>query len=267
MSILYCRFYKKPLRALRSFAPLREIFKDLFGYYLKMESNMSIIDNLKSVKERIAKAALRSGRKPEDVKLIAVTKTISTERIEEAIKAGVSIIGENRIQEAMIKHSKIKLPVTWHLIGHLQRNKVNKALEITEFIHSIDSIRLAEAISKRALTLNKIINILLEVNTSGEESKFGFVPDKVRKILPELAQLKGIKICGLMTIGAFLPDPEDVRPCFILLRKLNEELKKLNIEGVELEHLSMGMSNDFEIAIEEGATLVRVGTAIFGIRG
>ena len=225
---------------------------------------MSLIgDNLKRVREQIAAAAEESGRSPEEIQLVAVTKTVEVEAIQEAISCGVTIIGENRVQEALAKHPRVKGSVKWHLVGHLQRNKVKKALEIFDLIHSVDSLRLAEEISRRSQELRRRTDILIQVNTSGEESKFGLAPHEAIPFLESLAPLGGIRILGLMTIGAFLPDPEQVRPCFVKLREIFEHAKSLRIPNLEMRLLSMGMTNDFPAAIQEGANMLRIGTAIF----
>ncbi len=228
---------------------------------------MSVIaNNWKQVQERVAKAALRSGRSVDDVTLIAVSKTWPIARVQEAVDAGAVHLGENRVQEAQEKVGQIKGPVSWHLIGHLQRNKVKVALPIFDLIHSIDSLRLAKEVSKQAVLNGQEVRVLLQVNTSGEASKFGIAPDVAVDLVGQMAQLEGVRVDGLMTIGAFLPNPEDVRPNFIALRQVRDRIVDAHIEGVSMETLSMGMTNDFEVAIEEGATMVRVGTAIFGSR-
>jgi pyridoxal phosphate enzyme (YggS family) len=228
---------------------------------------MSVIaNNWKQVQERVAKAALRSGRSVDDVTLIAVSKTWPIARVQEAVDAGAVNLGENRVQEAQEKVGQITGSVSWHLIGHLQRNKVKVALPIFDLIHSIDSLRLAKEVSKQAVLNGQVVRVLLQVNTSGEASKFGIAPDVAVDLVGQMAQLKGLKVDGLMTIGAFLPNAEDVRPNFIALRQVRDRIVDAQIEGVSMETLSMGMTNDFEVAIEEGATMVRVGTAIFGSR-
>jgi pyridoxal phosphate enzyme (YggS family) len=224
-------------------------------------SNLS--ENLKRVQGRIAAAAERSGRSPEEIRLVAVTKTVPAEVIESAVSCGVTIVGENRIQEALVKHSQVTAPVRWHMVGHVQRNKVKKALEIFDLIHSVDSFRLAREISDRSETLGRPADILVQVNTSGEPSKFGLPPGETIPFLESLAPLPGLRILGLMTIGAFLPEAERVRPCFRQLRGIFERAKDLELPNGDMRFLSMGMTNDFEVAIEEGANMVRIGTAIF----
>lgn len=226
---------------------------------------MAIADNVQAVLARIEQACDRAFRDPDDVRLVAVTKTVDASRIIEAINAGIDCIGENRVQEAAGKFDDLPT-VERHLVGHLQTNKVGKALELFDVIQSVDSARLAREISIRANGLDRRVPVLVEVNTSGEESKYGLDPAEVLDAVEEMADLAGIEIVGLMTIGAFLPDPEDVRPCFRKLREVRDEIEDRVIPGVRMEHLSMGMTNDFEVAIEEGATIVRVGRAIFGER-
>ena len=228
---------------------------------------MAIVDNVREVRDRIEAAASRAMRDPGDVRLVAITKTVEPARIIEAIEAGVTCIGENRVQEADRKFAGGLPPVEKHLVGHLQTNKVRKALPLFDMIQSVDSVRLAREISIACESTGTQIDVLVEVNTSGEETKFGLEPDETVAALEEMADLPGLKILGLMTIGAFLPDPEDVRPCFRRLRELRNIIEERVIPGVSMEHLSMGMTNDYEVAIEEGATIVRVGRAIFGERG
>ncbi len=228
---------------------------------------MAIGDNVLRVMDRIAAAAERCLREPEDITLVAVTKTVEAPAIAEAIEAGVAAIGENRVQDAARKLTDGFASVEKHLIGHLQTNKVRKALELFDMIESVDSLRLAREMSTRLNVAGTSADVLVEVNTSGEETKFGLDPDEVLPVVEQIADLGGLRILGLMTIGAFLPDPEDVRPCFRLLRDLRNEIEEAVIPGVSMEHLSMGMTNDYEVAIEEGATIVRVGRAIFGERG
>lgn len=228
---------------------------------------MSIQENLDKVRERVEKAASFIGRAPQDIKLIAVTKTVSIDLIEQAIQAGITDIGENKVQEALpkIEALKKKYPeVTWHMLGHLQRNKVRQALGAFDIIQSLDSFRLAEEIQKKAEA--KIIPVLIEVNTSGEESKFGVALSEATRLVEKVAGLGNLCFQGLMTIGQLGPDPEAARPCFKKLKKLFDDLKQLNLPNANLKYLSMGMSSDFEIAIEEGSNLVRVGQAIFGQR-
>ena len=218
------------------------------------------------MQDRITAAAERAGRDARSVQIVAVSKTKPVSLILEAIDAGLTDIGENRVQEAMGKYNQVDRPAKWHLVGHLQRNKVRQALPIFDLIHSVDSLRLLTEIDRRSAQLDSRTEVLVQVNTSGEPSKYGLAPDAVLDFIENALGYAHIRIKGLMTIGAFLPDPEAVRPSFVLLRTLQEEISEQRFEGVEMEYLSMGMTNDFEVAIEEGANLVRIGTAIFGER-
>lgn len=225
-----------------------------------------ISENIRTVRSRIEKAAARVGRSAEEIRLVAVSKTVEPERINQAILCGIDTIGENRVQEAEKKFGKITGPVKKHLVGHLQTNKVKKAVELFDFIQSVDSRRIAEEISKRALEAGKVMEVLLEVNTSCEETKFGMEEDQVVPLIETISNLEGIKIKGLMTIGLFSDEPEDTRPCFKRLKGLFDRIKSAGIRKVEMQYLSMGMTGDFEVAIEEGSNMVRVGTGIFGVR-
>jgi len=227
---------------------------------------MTIANNIINVKQRIADACRKADRAPNEVTLIAVSKSFPAGIIKTAVEHGIDHIGENRVQEAEAKFEQLGKIASWHLVGHLQTNKVKKALQIFDFIHSVDSYHLAEEISKRALQAEKEIECLVEVNTSGEETKFGISPEDTVDLIKKIALLPGIHIKGLMTIGAFLPDAEDVRPCFKMLRETRDEVQRAGVENVETKYLSMGMTNDFEVAIEEGANMIRVGRAIFGER-
>jgi len=211
-------------------------------------------------------AARRTGRDPGEIKLIAVSKTVELARIREAIKAGVTILGENYVQEAREKIEEIGHGVQWHMIGHLQKNKAKHAVTLFDYIHSIDGIVLAQEIDRRAAQKGKRVRALGEVNLSGEASKFGIGSEAVVDLIRHVASLKHISIEGLMTMPPYFDEPEKARPYFIRLRELRDRIQKEGIEGVRMDELSMGMSGDFEVAIEEGATMVRVGTAIFGER-
>lgn len=226
----------------------------------------TIAENLKRLEERIEKVALKSGRKGEDITLVAVTKNVEPERINQGIAAGIKIIGENKIQEAEEKFKFITRDVEKHLVGHLQTNKVKKALELFDLIQSVDSLHLAEEISKRAKEKGKSTEVLIEVNTSGELSKYGVKPDEVSNLVEQISELGNVKIKGLMTVGLLTDEMDKVRPCFVKLRNIFESLKRLKKENVEMKYLSMGMSSDFEMAIEEGSNMIRIGTAIFGPR-
>ena len=226
----------------------------------------SIRENLARIQDRIAAAAARAGRDPASIGLVAVSKTKPVSLMVEAIDAGITDIGENRVQEAQSKHPQIDRPVKWHLVGHLQRNKVKQALPIFDLIHSVDSSRLLTEIDRRSAESNRPTEVLIQVNTSAEPSKYGLEPDQTLNFIESAHPYTHVRIIGLMTIGAFLPDPEAVRPMFALLRQLREKIISQQFPNVEMDILSMGMTNDFEVAIEEGANLIRVGTAIFGER-
>ena len=217
---------------------------------------MDIVANIREVERRIGAAAQRVGRSPADITVIAVTKTVEPRLIQEAFEVGMRHFGENRVQEAEGKIGQLSAfrpPTTWHMVGHLQTNKARLATELFDVIQSVDSVRLAEAISHHA---HHDVPILLEVNVSGEASKFGLPAPEVRSAVEQIARLPQLQVKGLMTIAPVAADPEDVRPIFRQLRALRDSLG--------LEHLSMGMTDDFETAIEEGATMVRIGRAIFG---
>src|SRR5712691_11297405 len=211
--------------------------------------------NLERVRERIARAARRAGRRPEDILLIGVSKTVPAERVREAIAAGLPALGENRVQEAREKIRALGRPVPWHLIGHLQTNKVKDALELFDVIQSVDRLALASEIARRA---TRPVDLLIEVNLGGEPSKSGFARSEVKPALDALRSMPMLRVRGLMAIPPAVDEPEKARLWFRALRELRD--------GAGLAELSMGMSGDFEVAIEEGATMVRVGTAIFGER-
>ncbi len=215
-----------------------------------------ISGNIQSVTRRIASACEKSGRVAGCVKLVCVTKSASIEQAEEALKAGVRSLGENRVQDALKKYAKLGNKAEWHLIGHLQTNKVKDAVSIFSLIHSVDSVRLAGEIDKEARKAGKVQDVLIQVNTSGEASKFGIEPVAAKEIIKEIAAYPNISIKGLMTIAPEVDDPEKVRPYFRALRELRDEIDDGWI-------LSMGMTNDFEVAIEEGSNMIRVGRAIF----
>ncbi|MBU4227675.1 YggS family pyridoxal phosphate-dependent enzyme [bacterium] len=224
----------------------------------------TIKNNLEIINEKIKKAALKANRNPEEIKLVAVTKTATIEQIKEAINAGVKIIGENKVQEAKEKYQILTADTEWHLVGHLQTNKVKYAIEIFDCIQTVDSIKLAKEIDKRSLQFGKTTNVLVEVNVSGEESKYGIKPEEVEPFLKEISEFSRIRVRGLMTIAPIEEDKEVVRPYFRKLRELSKEIKSKNIKNVKMDYLSMGMTDDFEVAIEEGANMVRIGRGIFG---
>ncbi len=228
--------------------------------------SMSIADNFKIVQDRIAAAAKRSGRDPAMVKLVVVTKTVDVERIREAAADGAEILGENRVQEAKEKIEKLGPIASWHLIGRLQSNKAKYAVRLFDLIHSVDNIGLAKEIDRQAAKIGKVQDVLIEVSIAGEASKAGMAVESTAGFVKEAATFKNISIKGLMTIPPFSDNPDAVRPYFRKLRELAASIARENIPGVSMQELSMGMSGDFEVAIEEGATIVRVGTAIFGER-
>jgi pyridoxal phosphate enzyme (YggS family) len=234
----------------------------------------TIRENLLRVTERIEKAARRVGRGPAEIKLVAVSKTVEAARVKEAIEAGVSILGENYVQEAQKKIEEIGRPacterfgkgrpVAWHFIGHLQSNKAKYAVRLFDMIHSIDSLPLAQELNRRAEQVGQVAKVMIEVNISGEATKFGTDEERVFSIVRGILNLGHLSLEGLMTMPPYFDLPEMSRPYYIQLRGLKEKMVR---EGILLKELSMGMSNDFEVAIEEGATYVRVGTAIFGER-
>jgi pyridoxal phosphate enzyme (YggS family) len=223
-----------------------------------------IAANLADISGRIAAAAQRANRDPASVRLVAVSKTHPAGAVAAAAAAGQHVFGESRVQESRDKIPACPAGLEWHFIGHLQKNKVRQALPLFSFFHSVDSTALAEAINRIAGETGKPVDGLLEVNVSGEESKYGFTPDQLRAELPALAKLPHLRIRGMMTMAPYSDNPEDARPVFRTLRELRDELQSTH--GYPLPELSMGMSGDFEPAVEEGATLVRVGSSIFGAR-
>jgi len=218
------------------------------------------------VRDKVSQAALKVGRNPEDIQIIAVTKTVDIPQMEEAIAAGITAVGENRVQEITKKYPLLKEKVDWHLIGHLQTNKVKYIIDKVKMIHSLDRFSLVKEISKRAQQQGIVMPVLVQVNVAEEESKFGLKVEEVIPFLKDIVGIKGLKILGLMTMAPFVEDAEEVRYVFRDLRNLAEKITKQAIPGVEMKHLSMGMTNDYEVAVEEGATLIRVGTGIFGQR-
>jgi hypothetical protein len=227
----------------------------------------NIQDNIARVEERIAAACRRSGRRREDVRLVAVSKTHPADSVRAAFAAGLRDFGENRVQEAASKLQALaELGATWHLVGHLQSNKARVACELFDWVHSVDSLRLAEKLAQGAASGGTWMPVLIEVNLGEETSKAGVRATEVAALAEQIAPLETLDLCGLMVIPPFLENPEGVRPYFRQLRALAGEIEKRNLPNVSIRELSMGMSNDFEVAIEEGATMVRVGTAIFGKR-
>ena len=228
---------------------------------------MSVIgDNIREIRENIAEAALRSGREPSEVRLMAVTKTVDDDRILEAIEAGVDIMGENYIQEAKRKIEMMDVDVKWHMIGHLQSNKAKYAVRLFDMIHSVDRMKLAVELDRLSAAAGRVTDILVEVNVSGEESKNGISANEAPDLISQISLLDNLSIRALMTMPPWFDDPEDARPFFVALRELRDKIIAEDIEGVEMRELSMGMSGDYRVAVEEGATIVRIGTAIFGAR-
>lgn len=225
-----------------------------------------IQENLTLVRKKIDEACVRAGRRPEEVTLIAVSKTKPAALLQEAYEAGAREFGENKVQELTDKYEILPKDIKWHMIGHLQRNKVKYVVDKASLIHSVDSLRLAEEISREALRKNVEANVLIEVNAAGEESKFGVTPEAAEALVRQAAALPAIHVKGLMTIAPYVEDPEENRKHFVRIRQLAVDIKAKNIDNVTMAVLSMGMTGDYEVAVEEGATCVRVGTGIFGGR-
>ncbi|MBL7068489.1 MAG: YggS family pyridoxal phosphate-dependent enzyme [Candidatus Omnitrophica bacterium] len=222
-----------------------------------------ISDNIKEINNRIKLACKKSGRDPSEITLVCVTKGIDPYRISEVFVHGIKDIGENRVKEALKKKPAVLPGAKWHLIGHLQTNKVKDAIEIFGLMHSVDSLELARKIDKEAKKKEKRVDMLIQVNTSGEESKYGIRPEEVSPFLKEASQLTNVKILGLMTITPLTEDPEKVRPYLRLLKEVFESVGNEAIPNVEMKYLSMGMSQDYGVAVEEGANMIRIGSAIF----
>lgn len=227
---------------------------------------MNLEQNITSVREKIKNAAKRAKRNPDDIHLMAVTKNVSSEIIQKAVDKGISVLGENRVQEARSKIDKVNGKVNWHMIGHLQTNKVKDAVELFSMIHSLDSVKLAREIDKRAGRMEKVMDVLIQVNIAKEETKFGVKPECVSDFIKEIAPLSNIKIRGLMAMAPYSENPEDARKYFRKMKKIFDDIKDSKIENVNMEYLSMGMTGDYQVAIEEGSNIVRIGTGIFGKR-
>ena len=226
-----------------------------------------IKSRLRKIKDRINAAAISSGRDPKTVKLVTVSKTVPVDRVRTAIKAGVKVLGENYVQEAREKIEGLsEEEVSWHFIGHLQSNKAKYAVKLFDLIHSVDNLKLARELNKRAGALGKVQQILIQVNISGEVTKSGIEAEQALNLVREISALENLAICGLMTMPPYFNAPDKVRPYFKALRSLQALIRQEAIPNVDMTELSMGMTGDFEAAIEEGATLVRIGTAIFGQR-
>lgn len=242
-------------RALRRILGIQSAARYIHGLMLS--------ERIRNIEQRIADACARGGRTRDEVTLVAVTKTLPASIINEAIATGLHDIGENRVQEYLSKRDELGTH-RFHMIGHLQRNKVRQILDVVSLIHSVDSLALAEEIDRVAAARGTAVDVLVEVNSSGESSKFGVAPDDVPALCDAITRLPRIRLRGLMTVAEFVADPEVLRPAFRRMRELRDELARTRSPGIR--ELSMGMTNDFEIAIEEGATLIRLGSAIFGAR-
>ncbi|MCR5430358.1 MAG: YggS family pyridoxal phosphate-dependent enzyme [Eubacterium sp.] len=225
-----------------------------------------IVDNIKEIQNEINETCAKVGRNPSEVTLIAVSKTKPYTDVEEALKSGCIDFGENKVQELDQKYSLLPKDINWHMIGHLQRNKVKYLVGKAKMIHSVDSLRLANQIEKEYAKKDLIAQILIEVNMAGEESKFGIKPEETESLIKEISKLEHVKVCGLMTIAPYTLNPDDNRIHFKNLRELSVDIDSKNIDNVTMSVLSMGMSGDYKVAIEEGATMIRVGTKIFGER-
>jgi len=225
-----------------------------------------ISENFKNTEEAIIEACKKAGRNPDNVILIAVSKTKPIEMLQKAYDCGARDFGENKVQELIEKIPQLPDDIRWHMIGHLQTNKVKYIVGKVAMIHSVDSLRLAEEISKEAVKQNIVVDILMEVNVAGEESKFGVTAEDAPELAEKMAQLKGISLKGLMTIAPYTEDPEENREFFCKLRQLAVDISEKNIDNISMNVLSMGMTGDYCVAVEEGATFVRVGTGIFGER-
>ena len=225
-----------------------------------------LAENLKEVEKKILEACERANRNRDEVKLIAVSKTKPVSMLQEIYNEGIRFFGENKVQELTEKTEQLPEDIQWHMIGHLQRNKVKYIVDKVSMIHSVDSLRLAETIEQEAAKKNVVVNVLLEVNVAEEDTKFGLKVEEVIPLIEQIASFSHIKICGLMTIAPYVDDPEKNRDIFARLKQLSVDINQKNIDNVSVRELSMGMTNDYEVAIEEGATMVRVGTGIFGER-
>ncbi|MGD9141333.1 MAG: YggS family pyridoxal phosphate-dependent enzyme [bacterium] len=225
-----------------------------------------IRENIERLRAEIADITERAGRSPDEVQLVGVTKRVPPDRIQEAVDAGLATIGENRVQEAKDKIPAVKGDVSWHMIGHLQRNKVKTAVRMFDMIQSVDSLELAAEIDRRSADAGRRMDVLIEVKTAPEETKFGVEPGDAIDLISGISEFANIDVKGLMTIGTFTDDESEIRRCFRELRELGEKAGELGLAGVEMRVLSMGMSSDYRIAIEEGSNMVRIGTAIFGTR-
>ncbi len=226
----------------------------------------SIAENIAGIRRRLNGAAARAGRDPESIRLMAVSKTVEPDRVRQAIDAGITLLGENYVQEAREKIPVIGHGVEWHMIGHLQTNKVKYVVNLFDWIHSVDRQELAHELDKRAGQNGRTLNVLVEVNLSGEASKSGAEPPQVLELVRQIATLPHLQVRGLMTMPPYSDQPETSRPYFQSLRGLRDQIRAAAIPNISMDELSMGMTDDFEVAVEEGATIIRVGRAIFGER-
>jgi pyridoxal phosphate enzyme (YggS family) len=228
---------------------------------------LSIRENIDDIVKKIEAACKKVGRNPNDITLIAVSKTVESPKVREAFAAGVDNLGENRVQELVKKYEDLKdIDIKWHMIGHLQKNKVKYIIDKTVLIHSVESLSLAEEIDKRAKKAGIVANVLIELNIGEEESKFGIKEENVYDFVKSMEEFENIKVSGLMTVAPFCENPEDVRWVFKKMKDIYDKISAMNLKNAEMKYLSMGMTNDFEIAIEEGSNMIRIGTAIFGAR-
>jgi pyridoxal phosphate enzyme (YggS family) len=228
---------------------------------------LSIRENIDDIVKKIEAACKKVGRNPNDITLIAVSKTVESPKVREAVAAGVDNLGENRVQELVKKYEDLKdIDIKWHMIGHLQKNKVKYIIDKTVLIHSVESLSLAEEIDKRAKKAGIVANVLIELNIGEEESKFGIKEENVYDFVKSMEEFENIKVSGLMTVAPFCENPEDVRWVFKKMKDIYDKISAMNLKNAEMKYLSMGMTNDFEIAIEEGSNMIRIGTAIFGAR-
>lgn len=228
---------------------------------------MSIKENIDDIVKRIEVTCKKAGRNPNDITLIAVSKTVESPKVREALEAGIDNLGENRVQELIKKYEDLKdTGIKWHMIGHLQKNKVKYIIDKTVLIHSVDSLSLAEEIDKRAKNKGLVANVLIELNIGEEESKFGIKEENIYDFIKSLENFENIRVLGLMTVAPFCENPEDVRWVFKKMKDIYDKISTMNLKNAEMKYLSMGMTNDFEVAIEEGSNMIRIGTAIFGAR-
>ncbi len=228
---------------------------------------MSIKENIDDILKKIDDTCKKTGRNSKDITVIAVSKTVDSKRAKEAFEAGLINLGENRVQELVKKYDELaETDINWHMIGHLQKNKVKYIIDKTVLIHSVESIELAEEINKRAIKNNLTSNVLIELNIGEEESKYGINEESVYEFVKNMEQFENIKVLGLMTVAPFCENPEDVRWVFKKMKNINDKISTMNLRNTEMKYLSMGMTNDYEVAIEEGSNIIRIGTAIFGAR-